>query len=129
LSVITEGDEWTMEESGVHDGVSDSHIEERRKIPESVVEMVGEVPSRVTGAEALLGIARGGGQVDRRTVIQGLVGVIQLEVVKKLPTPIPGTAPGLFFLIEDGVPTKFSGTPASTPKCREKLYPRADPRS
>ena len=69
-----------MEGSRVHDRVTDPDIQEWGEVLESVIEMVGEVPSRVTGTEALLRIARGGGEGDGRAVIQGLVRVVEFEV-------------------------------------------------
>src|SRR6266436_5319776 len=50
LSVIAEGDEWTMEKSCIHDGITRAEVEERRKISEGVVYMVRQIPSCMTGA-------------------------------------------------------------------------------
>src|SRR5260370_9234318 len=55
-------------------------MEERREIPKGVVEMVCHIPSRVTGAEALLRVARGSGKMQCRTEAQGRVRVVQAEI-------------------------------------------------
>ena len=53
-----------MEKSCVHDGVAHSGVDERREISKGVVEMVRQIPSRMAGAEALLGVTRGSRQMN-----------------------------------------------------------------
>src|SRR5438477_397414 len=67
---MAERAERAREQSCVHDGVGDSGVDERREISEGVVEMVRQIPCRMAGAEALLGVTRGSRQMNGCAVIQ-----------------------------------------------------------
>src|SRR5713226_7084098 len=98
LSVIAEGEERAMKEPRVHDCIADAGVKERGEIAKGVVEMVGEIPSGVAGAEALLRGARRSRQMDGRTVVQGLVGIVQPEVREETADANTGNRTRIIFL-------------------------------
>src|SRR5690348_2813482 len=75
--VVTETHERPRKILCVRNRVADSRIQERRPITESAVEMVAKVPGCMSGAESLFGVSDGPCQVNRGTVIQGWVGIIE----------------------------------------------------
>ena len=87
LGVIAESDEGAMEVAGIHDGVADAGVQERRKIPEGVIDVIGLVPGGVAGAEAFLGITGGRGQVNVGDIVQQVVGKVSTQVRKDGASP------------------------------------------
>src|SRR5258708_11094704 len=98
LGVITEGDEWAMEKFCIHDGIAGAKVEERREISEGVIEMVRHIPSCVAGAEALLPVTRGSGNMQGRTEIQRRARELQPELREESTNATAATPTATLFL-------------------------------
>src|SRR5882762_9595986 len=87
-----------MEKFCIHDGIAGAEVEERREISEGVIEMVRHIPSCMAGAEALLPVTRGSGNMQGRTEIQRRVREIQPEVREESTNADTGDCTGFVFL-------------------------------
>jgi len=98
LSVIAEGDKRAMEVFGIHDRITHAEVEERREISKGVVDVIGEIPSQVTAAEALLRFPGGSGNMHGGTEVQGRIRKIHTEIREESTYANAGDRARIIFL-------------------------------